>query len=68
MVDALLSSIDQNGNYALTVTNTKMLSLPFTGGSGTVVYVVVGLLVVVCAGVFLVIYSKKNKKEVTEEL
>ena len=52
-----------NGMYTANVVNQPMLALPFTGGSGTVIYTVIGLLIVVGAGIFLVLYKKKNKKK-----
>ena len=56
-------TLGQDGYYSLEVTNSPMLALPFTGGSGTVIYTVIGLLIVVGAGIFLVLYKKKNKKD-----
>ena len=52
-----------NGMYTANIVNQLILALPFTGGSGTVIYTVIGLIIVVGAGIFLVLYRKKNKKD-----
>ena len=52
-----------NGMYTANIVNSPMLALPFTGGSGTVIYTVIGLIIVVGAGIFLVLYKKKNKND-----
>ena len=50
-----------NGMYTANVVNQANLSLPFTGGSGTVIYTVIGLIILAGAGIFLVLYKKNNK-------
>lgn len=49
-----------DGMYTANIVNSPMLALPFTGGSGTVVYTIIGLAIVVGAGIFLVLYKKKK--------
>ena len=65
--DADYSTVDQNGNYAITITNQRMSALPFTGGVGTIIYIVVGLVIIIGAIIFIIMYKKKNKKDNTKE-
>ena len=60
-------TLGQDSYYELTVVNQPMLSLPFTGGAGTIIYTVVGLVIVAGAIVFIALYKKKNKKEQNKE-
>lgn len=66
--DTANNTINQDGNYALTITNAKMSVLPFTGGVGTILYTGLGLLIIVGSTMFIIVYKKKNKKEIIEEL
>ena len=52
-----------NNIYTVNVVNQAIGALPFTGGEGTVIYIVIGLLLVILAIVFIVIYKKKNRAE-----
>ena len=60
-----LSNAEPNASYYFSgeVVNQPILPLPFTGGSGTAIYTAIGLLIVVGAGIFLVLYKKKNNKD-----
>ena len=51
-----------NGRLSATVVNTKGFSLPSTGESGTLVFVLLGAAVFIAAGLFLAHTSKANKK------
>jgi len=42
------------------VTNVKGFILPITGGTGTILFTVTGLILIAAAGVFLVAYKKKK--------
>ena len=65
-------NLDEYGYYDLTgnnsIQNQPILALPFTGGSGTVIYTLIGLFVVIGSITFMALYKKKTKKEVIEEL
>lgn len=52
---------DTEGYYTIEVGNAEVGLLPFTGGTGTIIYSIVGLLVVGGAFWFLIVYRKKNK-------
>ena len=65
-VDPTSLTLGQDGYYEVTAVNQPILALPFTGGSGTVIYTVIGLIIVAGAGIFLVLY-KKNKKDNNEK-
>lgn len=53
---------DTDGRLSATVVNTKGFSLPSTGESGTLVFVLLGAAVFIAAGLFLARTSKANKK------
>lgn len=59
---AQLSSKDKNGNarFTFTVTNKKGFNLPSTGGMGTYIFTIGGL--VVMAGAVLLLVSSKKKR------
>ena len=59
---AQLSSADDNGNarFTFTVTNKKGFNLPSTGGMGTYIFTIGGL--VVMAGAVLLLVSSKKKR------
>lgn len=51
-----------SGRLSATVVNTRGFSLPSTGESGTLVFVLLGAAVFIAAGLFLARTSKANKK------
>ena len=53
------STIDQNGNYAITIYNTRMSALPFTGGLGTIIYTCIGLIIMIVTATFIVLNKRK---------
>lgn len=53
---------DTDGRLSATVVNTKGFSLPSTGESGTLVFVLLGAAVITAGGLFLARTSKANKK------
>lgn len=62
---AIYSPCDSKGFVTTTITNTKgNYSLPQTGGMGTWVFTIIGLLVMVAAVVILVISSKKKDRQI----
>lgn len=50
-----------NGVYTVQVPNKSGIQLPITGGSGTVIFTVIGIALMVGAVVLFVIYRKKTK-------
>lgn len=54
---------DGNTSNEYNIDNKKGTSLPFTGGMGTVIFTVVGIGIVLLAGVMFVIYMKKRRIE-----
>lgn len=52
----------ENGYYKVSLTNVKAAGLPFTGGVGTIIYTMIGLLIIAVA--VLVITSSKNKNKI----
>lgn len=55
----------KNGYYNITLRNTTPAMLPFTGGSGTIVLTIFGLLFIIASISFIVYYKKRiqNKQE-----
>ncbi|MCD8082638.1 MAG: isopeptide-forming domain-containing fimbrial protein [Clostridiales bacterium] len=51
-------SVDSNGNYIITIMDQKGSSLPSTGGTGTTIFYVVGI--VLMLGVAVVLVTKKR--------
>ena len=51
-----------DGYYKVEIEVPEAGSLPLTGGSGIVTYIIIGLLVILVAVIGFVLYSKKNKK------
>ena len=49
------------GVYTVKVKNTSGIQLPITGGTGTVIFTVVGIALMVGAVVLLVVSRKKSK-------
>ena len=66
MTDVIEVSKDKlsltNGLYNLTITNTKMGLLPSTGGLGTILYTLVGLLVIGVGSTMFVKYRQKQAR------
>ena len=64
MTDVIEVSKDKlsltNGLYNLTITNTKMGLLPSTGGLGTILYTLVGLLVIGVGSTMFIKYRQKQ--------
>ena len=55
----------KNGYYNITLRNTTPAMLPFTGGSGTIVLTIFGLLFIIASISFIVYYKRRiqNKQE-----
>ncbi|MDY2720583.1 MAG: leucine-rich repeat protein [Candidatus Faecousia sp.] len=53
------------GVYALTIVNEADYELPETGGDGTTLYTIGGLLLMAVAGILLYMYFKRRKEDVT---
>ena len=51
-----------DGYYKVEIAVPEVGSLPLTGGSGIVTYIIIGLLIILVAVIGFVLYSKKNKK------
>lgn len=49
------------GYYYLEISNNRNSGLPFTGGPGTYIFTIVGILIVAVATVIYIIYRKKKK-------
>lgn len=49
------------GYYYQEISNSRNSVLPFTGGSGTYIFTIVGILIVIVATIIYVIYRKKKK-------
>ena len=58
--DSVASTTD--GYYKVEIEVPEAGSLPLTGGSGIVTYIIIGLLIILVAVIGFVLYSKKNKK------
>lgn len=63
-VDLSELTLDNNSNFTVSVTNQPLIiNLPSTGGMGTIIYTVVGLVIILGSGIFIIKYKKKNKHE-----
>ncbi len=51
----------KGGYYGVNLVNESIISLPFTGGMGTVIFIVMGVLVVITAIVLGITYKKKKR-------
>ena len=60
-IDGDPSAPDANHSLTAGVANSTGTVLPETGGTGTVIFVVLGALAVICAGVFLVTNKRMSK-------
>lgn len=47
-----------------TIANNKGATLPTTGGMGTIIFTIAGLILVICAGVFFTAKNKKDTKNI----
>lgn len=59
------NDVDSNGVYTVDVANNSGIQFPITGGTGTVIFTVIGIALMAGAVVFLVFSRKKatvNKK------
>lgn len=52
---------DSNKNVEITVNNHKRTELPFTGGTGTILFIIIGLGLMITAIIITVIEKKKKK-------
>ena len=64
--DASNIALGQNNYYEVTIVNDKNALLPFTDGVGTIVYTVVGLLIIILA-ISIYMETKKDKAAVVKE-
>lgn len=55
------ANVDANGVYTVEVPNSSGIKLPITGGTGTVIFTVIGIALMAGAVVLLVISRKKSK-------
>ena len=55
--------VDNVAVNSLTIPNTKLASLPSTGGVGTTIFTIVGCAVMVVAGSYLVVSRRKEEKQ-----
>ena len=55
-----------NGIYTVEIENTSGIQLPITGGTGTVIFTVIGITLMVGAVVLLVLSRKKSKAQENE--
>lgn len=51
--------MDSNGVYTVDVANNSGIQLPVTGGTGTVIFTVIGIALMAGAVVFLIFSRKK---------
>lgn len=57
------NDVDEEGYYNMAVTGNKFSLLPSTGGLGTIMFTIIGILLVVLAIVFLIFYNKTKRKK-----
>ena len=70
-VDLSELTLDNNNYFTVNATNSPaILIFPTTGGTGTIIYTVIGLIIIVGSGIFIIKYKKKKKhqEEVIEVL
>lgn len=53
--------VDENGYIQVDIVNNKGIILPITGGTGTVIFTIIGIALMLCAVVLLVVSRKKTK-------
>ena len=51
-----------DGYYKVEIEVPEAKSLPLTGGSGIITYIIIGLIIILVAVIGFVLYNKKNKK------
>ena len=61
-IDSVASTPGTDHSLTASVANSTGTMLPETGGTGTVIFVVLGALAVICAGVFLVTNKRMSKE------
>ena len=61
--DSTSKSILAGGSYTQTITNTQGTELPETGGIGTIIFVTLGSIAVLAAGIFLISNKRISKEE-----
>ena len=61
-IDSASSTLGADHSLTAGVANSTGTMLPETGGSGTVIFVALGALAVICAGVFLVTNKRMSKE------
>ena len=65
-VNMLEDNGSANAHAPLTVVNTRGFNLPETGDNGTMMFTVIGILVMAGAVTAIILMTKKDKKEATE--
>jgi len=56
-----------SGYYYAEISNNKNLFLPFTGGIGTYVYTIIGLLIIIISVIIYIIYRKRSSSKDNNE-
>lgn len=56
----------KDGYYNITMTNTVLAVLPYTGSTGTIIFTIAGLLVTLISIIILINYKKKKQKNEIE--
>ncbi len=56
-----------SGYYYAEISNNKNLFLPFTGGMGTYVYTIIGLLIIIISVIIYIIYRKRSSSKDNNE-
>lgn len=51
------------GYYKVEMPATKAATLPFTGGIGTIIYTIIGMMVIILSVAIFRIYQNKNNDE-----
>ena len=63
-LDGCLDDEDEtDGIYEITFTNDLSFTLPLTGGTGTYIFIILGIVLVVAGVLIIVVKRKKSKKE-----
>lgn len=53
--------LEPDGYYNVVMVNSPIINLPFTGGSGTMIFSLIGILLIAMSVIFITVYYKKNK-------
>ena len=56
----------KDGYYNITMTNTVLAVLPYTGSTGTIIFTIAGVLLTLISIIILIIYKKKKQKNEIE--